>query len=696
MSRAASQDHVLAKAVQLHQAGDLAGAIRLYEKVVRKAPSNAVALNFLGLACFQNGELEQAASSINRALSLKPDLPDADFHLGIIFHAMGRHEEAARHLTKAIAAKPDDADARSTLGTVLRELGRDEEAIEQCRKAIALKPDLAGAYVNLGNALFAINLPLEAIQQYHHALRIDSLLPEAHVCLSTALIALDRFEEAIGHCERVLVLKSDSADAHMSLGDALVELGRRAEASQHYRQAVAVDPDHKFAFGKLANASLAICDWSNFSQIRSELELRVKQNRSHIEPLAFLLYSGDAALHRQCSTNAIRIQKLENLRLPSRATVNRRDRIRVAYLSSDFRSHATSYLIAELFELHDRERFEIVGVSTGPDDKSEIRARVIKSFDQFHDVRFRSDGDIAELLRDLEIDILVDLNGHTARARLGILARHLAPVQVNYLGYPGTIGADFIDYVIADRIVLPLDQQPLYCEKIVQLPDSYQVNDRQRKISSHVSTRRDVGLPKGFVFCCFNKADKITPFVFDVWMRILKQVDGAVLWLIADEAARLNLRAEAAARGVDPGALVFAGRVAPEDHLARYRLADLFLDTLPYNAHTTASDALWAGLPVVTCMGSAFAGRVAASLLHAVGLPELVTESLDDYEALAAKLATEPARLDGIRETLARNRETHPLFDTVRFCRHLESAYVTMLELAERGEAPRGFAVQPI
>jgi Glycosyl transferase family 41 len=327
-----------------------------------------------------------------------------------------------------------------------------------------------------------------------------------------------------------------------------------------------------------------------------------------------------------------------------------------------------------------------------------MRARLIAAFDEFHDVRMQSDREVAELIRKREVDIAVDLKGLTQDSRPGILASRPAPVQVTYIGFPGTIGADFIDYVLADPTVLPFDQAPFYPEKIVHLPDCYQVNDRHRQITAAAPARTDAGLPeRGFVFCCFNNNWKITPALFDVWMRLLRAVEGSVLWLIRDnEAAAANLRQQAAARGIDPARLVFADHVTLEAHLARHRLADLFLDTLPYNAHTTASDALWTGLPIVTCLGESFSGRVAASLLNTVGLSDLVTANLADYEALAMKLATDPSALGKVRARLAANRSTFPLFDTDRFRRHIEAAYTTMWEIHQRGEAPRSFGVEPI
>jgi protein O-GlcNAc transferase len=373
----------------------------------------------------------------------------------------------------------------------------------------------------------------------------------------------------------------------------------------------------------------------------------------------------------------------------------RHDRIRLAYLSADFHEHAIAYLVAGLFEQHDRTRFDTIGISFCPDRDSEIRTRLKSSVGRFIDVRNKTDLEAAALLRDMEVDVAVDLTGLTGGSRPGMLALRPAPIQVNYLGYPGTMGADYIDYVIADRTVIPESDRPHYSEKVVYLPDTYAAADSRRRIADPTTSRAEAGLPEtGFVFCSFNNSYKITPCMFDIWMRLLREIDGSVLWLLAaDEAAVANLRREASARGVAADRLVFAQRTPVADHLARHALADLFLDTLPYNAHTTASDALWAGLPLVTCPGSTFAGRVAASLLNAVGLPEFVTHSLEDYAALALRLARDCDFLTATKSKLAQNRGTHPLFDTARFTRNIEAAYERMWALFQNGEPAAGFDV---
>jgi protein O-GlcNAc transferase len=462
---------------------------------------------------------------------------------------------------------------------------------------------------------------------------------------------------------------------------------------------LALDSSNAEACAALINCRLLTCDWENLTRLAERAQAAARQGDwSRLDPFAALCLLDEPAeqldyarayLHR-------RLPVLPQS-IPPRAPC-RRERIRVAYLSADFRNHPVSRAAIRLFELHDRARFETVAVSFGPDDGSAMRARVASAFDRFLDGRAKTDREIAELLHDLQIDIAVDLNGHTQGARPGILAYRPAPIQVLYLGYPGTSGADFIDYVLADATVLPLDDQGCYSERIVQLPDCYHPCDETTALSSRTFTRAELGLPDRVpVFCCFNRADKIGASTFDVWMRLLAGIDGSVLWLAQMNApAQTNLRRAAAARAIDPDRLIFAPQMPSlADHLARHRQADLFLDTLPYNAHSTAIDALWAGLPVVTCRGRTFAGRVGASLLQATGLPELIAGDRDEYSAIAIKLATDRARLQSIRAKLDENRKSCALFDLPRLCRHVEAAYVTMRDIHLAGECPRSFRVEP-
>jgi len=415
-------------------------------------------------------------------------------------------------------------------------------------------------------------------------------------------------------------------------------------------------------------------------------------------PFHFLAISESPASQLRCARTLVADECPPAPRPLWRGERYAHDRIRVAYVSADFHEHAVPRLMAGLLERHDRQRFEVTALSLGPDQRDAMRSRLVAAADRFLDVRDRDDRAVAALMRELEIDIAVDLQGYTRGCRPGIFAHRAVPVQVNWLGYPGTMGAGYMDYILADRHVVPPDRDAHYAEKVVRLPDCYQVNDADRRVAGDAPPRSALGLPEdGFVFCCFNNNYKIAPRVFDVWMRLLLAVDRSVLWLLEDNAtAAANLRREAARRGVDAARIVFAPRARMEDHLARQRRADLFLDTRPYNAHVTASDALWVGVPLVTCPGDTFAGRVAASLLHAAGLPELVAGSWEEYERLARTLATDRDRLASLRGRLARDRATCPLFDTDRFRRHIESAYGTLHERAQRGEPPASFDVEPM
>jgi protein O-GlcNAc transferase len=647
---------LLNRANALFQRGMLADAEQLYRQIVETSPDQIVALNNRGVALERLDRMDEALASIDSALAIRPDYADAHYNRGIVLLRMRRFDEALASYDQALAIRPDYAEALSNRGIAMMELHRLDDALASFDAALAIKADYAEACYNRG----------------------------------IVLMRLERANEALSSFDSALAIRSDYAAASFNRGVALQGLKRHQEALATFDRILAADPDHPHALSALATSALETCDWTLTEDISRRLKRRIVDQQGFIAPFVLLFYSDDPSLQLACAKNFVRHTIAALPRLPQRPA-GRHEKIRIAYLSADFRNHPMSQLMAELFGLHDRARFEVIGISFGPDDRSEIRARVAAAFDQFYDLRAESDRDIAALVSDLKIDIAIDLMGHTRNSRPGISAHRGAPIQVSYLGFPGTTGAGFIDYVIADAIVLPLDQQRFYTEEIVHLPETYWVNDSKLKISEQVPTRAEAGLPdRGFVFCCFNKGAKITAPVFEVWMRLLAAVDGSVLWLLRDNAvAESNLRKEAARRGIDPGRLVFAGKLALDRHLARHRLADLFLDTLPYNAHTTASDALAAGLPLVTCLGKTFSGRVAASLLSAAGLAELVTQSLVEYEALALKLAKDGEYLGDVRARLAQNRKNSPLFDTDRFRRHIEAAYVTMYERWQRGESSR-------
>jgi protein O-GlcNAc transferase len=673
-------------------------ALAVYDGILRAKPDDTDAGCNRGVVLSHLGRHAEALASYDKVLTSRPGHVAALFNRGNVLAMFQRFDEALASYDRAVALAPRHIDALTNRADALKALDRHDEAIAAYDRVLRIVPDHADALNNRGNALFALKRYDEAIASLNAALAVKPNDPDMLFNLGRALQEVDRDDAALAAFDRVLTARPENADAWYSRGNSSLKLERTPDAIADYERALALAPDHPHAFDVLLRVRLDACEWQDVARLTEEIPRRVAGASSTIHPLKLLCLPVTPAVQLRCARKYVS-GKTRGLQIPN-ANFGPRDRgkLRVAYLSADFRVHAVAMLIAELFELHDRSRFEVLAISFGPDDGSQMRSRIVQSVDQFHDVSARNDLESAKLINELEVDIVVDLMGHTRHARIGILAPRPAPIQTSYLGYPGTTGADFIDYVIADPIVLPFADQPFYSERIVHVPDCYQVNDSRRAIASQVPTRRQAGLPEqAFVFCCFNNSFKITAEVFEVWMRLLRQVDASVLWLLeCNEVAGGNLRREAEARGVDPERLIFARFVDAADNLARLSLVDLFLDTLPYNAHTTASDALWAGLPLLTCAGSSFAGRVGASLLHAAGLPELVTQNLEEYQALALELAAEPSLLQSIRRKLAANRLACPLFDTDRFRRHIEAAYATMWDIYRRGEAPRSFEIEPM
>jgi predicted O-linked N-acetylglucosamine transferase (SPINDLY family) len=670
-------------------------AIESYERALAIDPALVAAHNNLGNALRALGRVDEAIARYEQALALKPDLADAHNNLGNALQSLKRLEEAISHYEEAIRLNPHLVEAYSNLGNSLRALDRYDEAIARYNQAIAVRPSYAEAHYNLGSALSALNRYEEAIASLRSALAINPDMAAAYTNLASVLYKLGRYEDAIAQCRTALEIEPDSTGAQNNLGNALAKLGRLDQAIACYRRVVELEPGQENARSMAFELGRLMCDWSQSEADRQALIDDLRAGRLAVPPFGIVTSVDDPDLQLRAARGFVESEGLASRPALAAGRRYRHDRIRLAYLSADFREHATAFLAAELFERHDRRRFDLHAISWGPDDGSGLRKRLERSFDRFIDVRETSDSGVAREMHDLEIDIAVDLNGFFEGCRPDILARRPAPIQVNYLGYPATMGADYIDYVVVDPFIVGADQQAFFSEKLVFLPECYQPNDRQRPISARAPNRGECGLPDGaLVAACFNSPYKITPDVFDIWMRVLRAVPGAVLWLLGDNPwEERNLRREAQRRGVAPERLVFAPRRALPDHLARHSLADLFLDTFPCNAHTTASDALWAGLPLLTCAGRSFAARVAGSLLHSVGLPELVTHNLGDYEAMALKLARAPERLVEIRARLRESRATAPLFDAGRLARHLEAGYLEMWRLHQAGEAPRSFTV---
>jgi protein O-GlcNAc transferase len=712
------------------QRQDYTQADRWLTAAIAVKPASAMVYSNLAVALLALGRTEEALDCCNTATALQPDFPQALANQGRALAALGRHAEALASYDRAIAGAPAFYDAHAgrtrvllalerfsaalassdralqlapasaeawcNRGSALLKLKRPEESLAAFDQALALAPDLPEALNNRGTALRDLGRLQEAIDSYELALRLRADFAEAFCNLANIAIDTARPEDAIRLCDRALQIKPDMPEALNSRGTALRVLKRHEEATRTYERLLELSPRFGHAPSHLLFVRNSLCDWTDRDCQVASIVGRVCVGESVCTPHIFLAISDSAAAQLQCSRTFV-ADHFPPVPPLWRGEQYVHRRIRVAYLSADFSDHPVAHLFAGVLERHDRARFETIGISLRREAEPDpMRRRMQRALEHFHDVTGFTDREVARSLRDMEIDIAVDLTAHTSDGRLGILAFRPAPVQVHYLGFAGSSGASFIDYMIADAVtVSPADEQ-FYCERIVRLPHSFLPNDDRQPIAANTPARRDLGLPDdAFVFCAMHNPYKVTPATFDVWMQLLREVPGSVLWLRSGETAlAANLTREATARGVAPERLVFASRVAGMDaHLARYRQADLFLDTVPYGGHATARDALWAGLPVLTCTGNSLASRVAASLLHALDLPELVTTNLEDYAKRALALAHSPLQLSALRARLAQQRLTGPLFDTDCYRQHLEAAYLDMWSRAGRKHPPASFDV---
>jgi protein O-GlcNAc transferase len=704
--------------------------IDLIRRALALEPKFAGAHNNLGSALLAAKQPEQALESFRRAVELKADFAEAHSNLGNALADLGRREEALASHRRALALKPDYAEGYNNLGNVLIALGRSDEAVEACRRALQIRPNYAKAHNNLGTALATQHRAEEAAAAFHQAIAANADFAEAYRGLGNALLALRREDEAVVALERAVQLRPDDADAHVSLGSAFGALRQMGRAAAAYRRALKLEPEHGAAHHNLGNALAAagdleaaaasyrcaaehmgedchallqfvqtshqMCAWQQAAPQAEALLQRARQPSFNAPPFPLLSTVDNPAL-QHAAARAFASHSIGS-GYPALWTGERyrHQRIKLAYFSFDLREHPAARLMVDLIERHDRAQFEVFAISSGPDDKSALRRRVEQACDHFIDVGQLADAAIAEKLRALEIDIIVDLDGHTEGSRSRALAWRPVPAQVAYLGYPASMGAEFIDYAIVDRTIVPEDQQPFFTEKLVYLPDCFQVSDSKRPVPARSESRAKLGLPQdALVFACFNNTYKIAQPMFEVWMRLLGAVPHSVLWLVADNRwAEANLKTAARQLAIDPARLIFTPRVDYHSFLSRQLTADLFLDTSPYNGGATCNDALWAGLPVITCCGRTYAARMAASLLQAVGMPELATPSLKHYEALALALAHDPAQLARLKGKLVEARSQCTLFDTERFCRNLEAAFSEMRRVSEAGEQPSSFSIE--
>jgi predicted O-linked N-acetylglucosamine transferase (SPINDLY family) len=672
------------------QSGHVEEAADLFKGAVAARPNDAAAHSNYGNVLCDLGRWRDALALYERALQLDPRYWKAYNNRGRALRALGELDAALESYDRLVRMQPDDGQAHYNRAVTLQDLNRTEEALESYAQAVRLAPRFAEAYYNRGLALHRLRRFEEAIQNYDRALEIAPHFSQAANNRGTSLQELGRYNEALASYRRALHDNPDLADAYNNQGHALKDLNRPEEALQSYQRALQINPGVDWLFGAWLHTKLQLCDWAGLDAALATLTAELGKGSRVTQPFTVLAFSDQLALQRRAAEIFANEGERQKRPLPVLPRRKRAAVIHIGYYSADFYSHATTQLMAGLVDHHDRTRFVVSALAFGRHGPDHVTRRLERSFDRFVEVHGKSDREVAEISRDLSIDIAIDLKGCTQDCRPGIFAHRAAPIQVSYLGYPATMGARYIDYIIGDRTVIPAEARAEYTEKVIYLPHSYQINDRAGTEAHKRFSRAELGLPQsGFVFCCFNGAYKINAPTFAGWMRILRAVPDSVLWLLSGSpVVARNLGGEAERHGVSRERLVFAANLPLAEHLARYRVADLFLDTFPCGAHTTASEALWCGLPVVTRPGASFVSRVAASLLTTLDLPQLVAPSQSTYEALAISLAAEAVRLAQIKRRLEQNRLTSPLFATALTTRHLEAAYREIYERYHAGLGP--------
>jgi protein O-GlcNAc transferase len=672
-----SSDAWLNYGISLAKVGKLKESLSAFNYVIRVLPDDSRAWSNKTTTLLRLGELDAALECSKHTIELSPSSTEGWKIHGVLSEKLELHDQALEAYRLSLKLNPNQADTWLLLGKVLYDKGQLNEALDSFSMSISLDPTASEFFLNRGAVLEVLHRLEDSIADYRTAKSLDSENPLTHFALGSALTKKGLYFDALNSYEEAIDRDPDYEAAWHNKGATLFYLKRYEDAIKSFTRAVTLKPKENFNLGSLLHAKMQIADWSDFTTYLEQIRNGLKRRDKVVIPfVAISLFDSPALLKTASEISST--YRFKHIRpIDKRRPRNSSERIRIAYFSMDFCEHPVSYLIAELFELHDRNCFELYGFSLGVDTQDPIRKRIEASFDHFIDVCDLDTNEIALVCQELSLDIAIDLGGFTKGSRPEIFAKRIAPTQINYLGFPSTMGNEYYDYIVADPTLIPLESQEFFTEKIIYLPNCYQVNDRKRTISKHPGSRSVHGLPEqGFVYCCFNNSWKILPEQFDIWMKILKRVENSVLWFReVNLYCSKNLKSEAAKQGIDPDRLVFAGYVAHDIHLARYRLADLFLDTYPYNGHTTASDALWAGLPVLTIEGSTYAARVGSSLLRNLGVEELVTKTRIEYLELAIELSENRSKLIKLRENIERNRVSFPLFDTPLFTSHIEAAY---------------------
>ena len=676
-------------AVLLFQKKNYKEAITFFNKAIKINPGRPDLYNNLSIALFQEKKYKEAIISWDNAIKIKPDYAEAFFNKGNVYSIIKDYKNSIKNFEEAIKIKKNYKEAFSNLGNVYVEMKDYERALEKFNLSTQISPINPIEYNNIGNIYFELKNFKKALENFDKALSVDTNFALSYYNKAKTYKEINQNEKAVTNYEKAISLNKNFSEAYKNLGNVYLDLKILDKSIYNHQQAININPNISFLEGTILQSKCGICDWENFSENKSLLKKNILSGKKSSNPFSTLLIYDSPHLHKKSSKIFFESEYNKNSFKEIIKELPSNKKVHIGYYSSDFHNHATMYLMANLFELHDKSKFQIYAFSFGQDDNSEIRNRVSKTFDKFLDVRLKTDEQIVEMSRELKIDIAVDLKGFTLNNRFGIFVKRCAPLQISYLGYPGTLASDSIDYLVADKTLIPDENKKFYSEKIIYMPNTYQVNDSTLKVSEKKFERKDLGLPeKGIVFCSFNQSYKILPDMFKIWTQIIKKVENSVLWLMTDnEITEKNLKNEFIKNDIKENRLIFASRMHHREHLSRLKLADIFLDTFPYNAHTTASDALRVGIPVVTLKGQSFASRVASSLLNCLDLNELTTDNENEYQKVAIKLAENNSLLQEIKRKINSNISTKPLFDTKLFTQHLEKAYLTVIQRLKKNKS---------
>ena len=630
----------------------------------------------------KNGKINEALNLYLELIENDKNNPQLLFLLGTAYTQIEKNIEGVDYLKKSLSIKPNNASAYSNLGNAYKNLNRYEEALTSFDKAIQINPNFADAYSNRGVILQEIKHFDEALKSYDSAIKINPNHFFSHGNKGITLKDLDRYDEALKSYDKAIQINPNFIEGYNNKGNALKDLKRYEEALNNYKKVLDLKPEYEYNIGRVLHFSMYLCDWNNFEVLSNKINTGVEKKTRVIEPFSFLGISDNPEHAKYAAEIFVKNKLTKNFEVSSISKKYNHKKPRIGYFSGDFHDHPVLHLTMDIFKNHDKSKFDIFGFSHGLKKNDKWRAEVKNYFTQFKDINKVSDKEAVSIARDLELDIAIDLSGLTGNPRGGIFSNRVAPVQINYLGYPGTYGADYMDYIIADETVIPKENFKYYSEKVLYLPECYQSNMRSKDIAKKEFKRSDFGLPEEvFIFSSFNNNYKITPGMFDVWMKILKSVPNSVLWILkSNEKATTNLKIEANKKGINPDRIILADHLPNDEHLKRIKLADLFLDSFPYNAHTTASDAARMGVPLITLKGRSFHSRVGSSILNCINMKELITKNETDYLNLAIDLATNPKKLNKLKDKLKDNITKSPLFDSDKFTKNLEDLYLKILK----------------